>query len=231
MRIHRIVCLLLGATLLSSTLSGGLARGEDSPPARAKPGEVRVTLDTSEVPELAGWADKAKGLVLEWHPRIAALLQSDGFTPPAEVKLVFKKDLQGVAGTAGTTISIAAAWVKQHPDDYGMVIHELTHVIQAYPKYESAWLVEGIADYIRYSHYEPRTKPPPIDPKKASYRDGYKTTARFLAWIERRHDKAIVRKLNEALRQGHYKDDCFKTHTSRSLDQLWAEFIESVPRK
>src|SRR5579862_8991192 len=90
---------------------------------------VEVTVDTSETPDLEAWGAKAGKLVEEWHPKIAALLASDGFTPPATVKLVFQKDKKGVAATAGNTIYIAAKFVREHPDDYGMVIHELTHVI------------------------------------------------------------------------------------------------------
>jgi hypothetical protein len=189
---------------------------------------VHVTVDVTEVPELAAWADQAKKLVEKWHPIIADLLPSDGFTAPSEVKLLFKKDMRGVAGTSGTTISIAADWVKKHPDDYGMVVHELTHVIQAYPRPDAGWLVEGIADYVRFFHYEPRAKLTPIDPARQSYRDGYRTTAMFLAWIERTHDKTIVRTLNTALRKSEYRYDLFKKCTGKSLDRLWADFLEDA---
>ncbi len=199
--------------------------------AQAEPHPVNVTIDVSQVPELAHWAEQAKAVVEQWHPRISQLLQSDGFTPPTEVKLVFKKDKKGVADTTGTTISISADWVKKHPNDFGMVVHELTHVVQSYPKNDAVWLVEGIADYIRFFHYEPEAKLSPIDPAKQNYRDGYRTTAMFLAWIERTHDAAIVRKLNQALRQSEYKYDLFKQYTSKSLDRLWADFLEDKAAK
>src|SRR5262249_289810 len=150
---------------------------------KAKPAPVKVSVDVSEVPEQKAWADEAKKLVEKWHPLITDLLTSDGFAPPAEVKLVFKKDMKGGASTSGATISIAAEWVKEHPDDYGMVVHELTHVIQSYPRPEPGWLVEGIADYVRFYHYEPKTKLGTVDPSRQSYRDGYRVTAMFLAWI------------------------------------------------
>ena len=62
----------------------------------------------------------------------------------------------------------------------------------------AGWLVEGIADYIRFYHYEPQTKLT-LNPRRASYKDGYRTTAMFLAWVEKNQEKGIVRKLNEAL--------------------------------
>jgi len=111
-----------------------------------------------------------------------------------------------------------------------MVVHEMTHIVQSYRRVRRAgagWLVEGIADYIRFFHYEPKTKVR-VNRRRASYRDGYRTCAKFLAWIEETHDKNIVRKLNAALRQGTYRDDLFKTYTSKTLDELWASFIASL---
>lgn len=215
---------VLGCALIASVLLGVITHADDN--LKATSASVKVIVDTSEVPELAAWADKAKAIVEKWHPIISDLLKSDGFTPPGEVKLVFKKDMKGVAGTSKATISIAAEWVRAHPDDFGMVVHELTHVIQAYPRYDPVWLVEGIADYVRYFHFEPKAKLSGIDPAKTSYRDGYGTGAIFLAWIERTHDKAIVRKLNASLRRSEYKYDFFRQHTSKSLDRLWADFLE-----
>ena len=46
-----------------------------------------------------------------------------------------------------------AQWISDHPDDFGMVIHELIHVIQAYPAAgdKPGWLVEGIAAWCAHS--------------------------------------------------------------------------------
>lgn len=187
---------------------------------------LRVEVDSSQVPELSAWASDAARLVEKWHPRIAALLPTDGFTPPAHVTLVIEKSDQGVAATAGSTIRISSGWVKKHPDDFGMVVHELTHVIQSYPPSDAGWLVEGIADYVRYYHFEPQARLAAIDPARQSYRDGYRTAAMFLAWIERTHDADIVRKLNTALRRSQYKYDLFKQATTKSLDRLWADFLD-----
>jgi hypothetical protein len=199
---------------------------------KPRPATVKVTVDTSEVPDLADWGQKAKVLVEKWHPLIAELLRSDGFTPPAEVRLVFKKDMRGVAYTSRATITVAADWVKKHPGDTGMVVHELTHVVQSYratPR-NAGWLVEGIADYVRFFHYEPETAVT-VNPRRDSYRNGYRTGAAFLAWVEKTHDKEVVRKLNAALRKSEYKDELFKTYTSKTLDELWAEFAASLERK
>ncbi|MGL4554159.1 MAG: basic secretory protein-like protein [Gemmataceae bacterium] len=191
---------------------------------------VRVTVDTSEVPEVAAWGRDAKRLVEKWHPVIGRLLASDGFTPPGDVRIVFKKDMKGVAFASGRTITIAAKWVKDHPDDYGMVVHELTHVVQSYRRGGPGWLVEGIADYVRFAHYEPGTRVV-VNRKRASYRDGYRTAGKFLAWAEATHDEELVRTLNAALRAGRYEDGLFKARTGKTLDELWAAFLAAQERR
>jgi hypothetical protein len=67
-------------------------------------------------------------------------------------------------------ITISGKWITEHPDDLGMVIHELVHVVQGYPnsRHKAGWLVEGIADYIRWWRYEPEAPRPRIDPAKSS---------------------------------------------------------------
>jgi len=189
---------------------------------------VQVTVDTTETPDLAPWGAKAKDLVEKWHPRIADRLKSDGFTPSAKVKLVFKKDMKGVAFTSRDVITIAAPYVKDHPEDWGMVVHELTHVVQDYRKGGPGWITEGIADYIRFFHFEPQTKLGPINPKRASYKDGYQTSAAFLAWVEKRHDAKLVTRLNDAMRRGQYKDELFKDYTGKRLDELWSDYLAAM---
>ena len=221
-RLFAIALLVAWAGQQGTFISPGFARAD--PPER-----VKVIVVTYESPDLAPWAEKARQLVETWHPKIAALLASDGFTPPTTVKLFFEKNNKGVAGTLGSSVTISADWVRKHPDDYGMIIHELTHVIQSYPKYRQIWLVEGIADYVRFFVFEPQTKLAPIDPVKAGYRDGYRTTAQFLAWVSKTYDAALVTKLNAALRESRYDDRLFVDYTGRALDALWAEFVQSIP--
>jgi hypothetical protein len=225
---RRRLCRVLGLLLIAVPWLPTAAAAEDRPAVKRAP--VKVTVDTTDAPDLGDWASQAKALVEKWHPIVAGLLPSDRFTPPSEVKIVFKK-MKGVAYTAGNTIVIAADWIHQHPDDFGMVVHELTHVIQHYPENRGAgWLVEGIADYVRFYHYEPKTELR-LRPRRASYRDGYRTTAIFLAWIEKSHGKDVLLKVNDSLRKGEYKDELFKSLTSKSLDDLWGEFVAAQERK
>ena len=187
--------------------------------------KVRITVDYSEVPDVKEWAEKARDLCEKWYPILSETLAGKDFTPPREVKLLFKDEKKGIAYTTGAKITVVADWIRKHPDDFGMVIHELCHVVQSYPK-GVGWITEGIADYVRYFKYEPQSKAPKIG-AKASYKDGYKTSATFLAWIEKAKDKDVIRKLNDVMRGGGYKDELFRDWTGSDLDALWKEFLES----
>jgi hypothetical protein len=212
---------VLAATVLCAALVA-FSRAEE------KPSAVRVTVDVSEVPELKEWADKAKDLVEKWHPRVADMLRSDGFTAASDVKLVFKKDMKSVAYTSGKTITIAADWIKKHPDDYGMVIHELTHVVQMYRGGRNpGWLVEGVADYIRFFKYEPG-KLGPINADRAHYNGSYRVTAAFLAYVSDEYDKELVRKLNQRMRDGKYTEDVWKELTGKTVKELDDEWRKTL---
>lgn len=201
------------------------------PLAPAKAGDPpTIVIDTTEIadaPDSVRWAEESKALCEQWYPIIHRFLATEDWKPPQEIKLIFKKELQVPAYASGSTITISADWAQKHPDDFGCVIHELTHVIQQYPNQRGkpGWLVEGIADYIRFWKYEPEVPRPRVDREKASYRDSYRTTAAFLAWITWKYDKRIVKKLDKALREGTYSDAIFGDVTGRSLDTLWDEFV------
>ena len=189
-----------------------------------------IVVDTSDIadaPNAVRWAEESRSLCEQWYPIVHRFLATEEWKVPKEIKLVFKKDLKVPAYASGNTIHVSAEWATKNPDDFGCVIHELTHVIQAYPnsRQKPGWLVEGIADYIRFWKYEPEVPRPHIDREKASYRDSYRTTAAFLAWITWKHDKRIVRRLDKALREGTYTDAIFGDVTGRSLDALWEEFV------
>ena len=84
----------------------------------------------------------------------------------------------------------------------------------------------GFGAHGYFENYEPQAKLAGVDPSRQSYRDGYRTAAMFLAWIEAMHGKGVVPRLNEALRKSQYRYDLFKQLTGKSLDRLWADFLE-----
>lgn len=190
-----------------------------------------IETDISKAPECQAFGEKAKSLCEEWYPKINEILFSKERPLPArKVQLVFEP-MKGVAHTSNAVIHISEEWVtKKKPDDYGMVIHELTHVVQDYQnkvKGADGWLTEGIADYIRHKYFESDIEELRINPDKSSYRQGYTTAAAFLNWLETNKSPDLVHKLNAALHGGTYSSMMFEKNCGASLDDLWKAFADS----
>lgn len=186
-----------------------------------------VVLDTTKAPECQEFADKSKALVEEWYPKINEFLfGKDHPLPKDEITLVFMP-MKGVANTSNAKIRISAEWVtKRAPNDYGMVAHELTHVVQDYKGKSEFWITEGIADYVRDRYFEPGVRHFKIRPE-SSYKQGYGIAAAFLMWLETAKNKDVVKKLNEASNNGTYKPEMFTELCGADVDTLWKEFVES----
>lgn len=237
---RRLFLTTLSSALVLASRASLFADDVADQPAEAQPTEpkpadaenaVTIEIDASETPDLARWCDDAAAILKEWHPKISALLATDGFVPPNKIKILMRKDMKGVAATGGTTIFVAANYVRRNPDDKGMMVHELTHAIQSYPKYDPPWLVEAIADYVRFFHYEPNVKLDRVDPNRQSYRDGYRSSSMFVAWCKATEGDKLFDALHVALRKGEYRYDVWKDACGKSLDRLWADFLESDAAK
>lgn len=211
---HRILHLLL---LVFPIMQHPVAAESSVPPIR---------IDTSETPHLSGWASQAKETMVMWYPIVSRILGDPESGPAEPVNLVIQKRDKGIAGTVGREIRISSHWVEKHPGDLGMVVHELVHVIQAYPEYEPGWITEGIADYIRWAVYEKKPAdrfPRPQEPE--GYRKGYQVTAGFFLWLESGKAPGIVARLNHAMRNGDDAPALVEAETGRSLDELWAAYL------
>ena len=107
------------------------------PLAPSKAGDSPTfVIDVTEIadePASVRWAEESKTLCEHWFPIVYRFLATEDWTVPKEIKLIFKKELKVPAYASGSTITISTPWITQNPDDFGCVIHELTHVIQAYP--------------------------------------------------------------------------------------------------
>ena len=190
-------------------------------------GPGRGFIDLSEAPDLTVWSQKAEAQMEQSWSDGAALLYTDKFLPPNMVHVVYRtgEGVTGVAATGGGVMTINSAWCRAHPENTGLTVHETAHVLQAYAGYNPVWLVEGIADYIRWVKFEPQNFHPRLNPKTATYHDSYQTSATFLAWCELHYDSALVSKLSKALRFGTYRNDMFAKYCGKDVDTLWAEFL------
>jgi hypothetical protein len=209
-----------------------ISRSPDSAP-------YHITIDFTEAPELEDWVEKKlQPVVDQWYPLIVAALPSEGYTAPSQMTIAITEDYRGVAATAGTHVVCSADWFKKNHDGeaVGAVIHELVHVVQQYRQARRGmrnpgWLVEGVADYIRWFKFEPTpTGTRPRHPDQASYTDSYRTTAGFLNFVVEKHDKEIVAKLNAAMRRGRYNVELWQEYTGATVDELWAEYVATLKK-
>ena len=191
-------------------------------------GPGRGFYDISQAPDLSDWARHAETQMEEFWPDTQALLYTDKFIAPNMVNVVYRtgSGVTPVAATGGGVMTVNSAYCREFPNDTALTVHETAHVIQAYSNGDTpGWLVEGIADYVRWVKFEPESFHPRINPDTASYHDAYQTTATFLGWCALHYDSGLVTKLNAALRSATYNDALFKTYCGKDVDTLWTEFI------
>ena len=190
-------------------------------------GPWRGFADISQAPDVAKWAQKAEQQMEAFWPDTTALLYSDQFITPNMVTVIYRTgpNVTDVAATGGGVMEVNSAWCRAHPEDTGLTVHEMSHVIQAYSAYNPVWLVEGIADYIRWIRFEPQNYHARINPLTATYHDSYRTTATFLGWCELNYDSRLVTKLSQDVRFGTYTNSKFKQYCGKDVDTLWTEFI------
>ncbi|WP_211330008.1 basic secretory protein-like protein [Deminuibacter soli] len=146
---------------------------------------------------------------------------------PKTVKFTMTTTYSGVAATAGDSTFFSAAYFASHATDIDVVTHEVMHIVQAYPSYNPVWLIEGIADYARYTYGVANAAAGwslPAYSSSQSYTDSYRVTARFLVWIQQHGYPQIVDNLNSALHSGTYTSNTWVTLTGKTVDQLWQQY-------
>jgi hypothetical protein len=193
--------------------------------------EVKVVLPEQGVDDkLKAFAAKSDALLKEWEPKVADALgfgALPGEVHPAVITIIFR-DMKGVAHWDGKAIHVATQWVSSHPEDSGLVVHELVHVLQAYRKVPG-WFTEGVADYIRFQLLEKGRFGIRLDLAKMKPRDSYRVTGWFLAQAEAKHP-GLIRKLHAAAKQGRDVEQAFADHCQgRTIDRFWANLAAAAP--
>ncbi len=152
-------------------------------PATKGPVKYDIAIDYIETPELKDWVEtKLRPTLEKWYPIIVASLPGKDFSAPRRLTVTFKKEMKGVAYTRGTSVVCAGPWFKENLDGEapGAVVHELVHVVQQIHNRKSpGWLIEGVADYLRWFKYEPESKRP--RPTRAGPRSPTATVRRPLS--------------------------------------------------
>ncbi|CAF3345282.1 unnamed protein product [Rotaria sp. Silwood1] len=144
-----------------------------------------------------------------------------------DVRVTIEPGYDGVAYASGDAIVISATWLRNNPQDTDVLTHECMHVVQRYPRGDPGWLIEGIADYVRWKYG--RNNPaanwwlPDFD-RNQHYTNAYRVTARFLAWCENRYPN-IIDQLDADLRSNTYSDYSWNQFAGgKSIDQLWNDY-------
>jgi len=203
---------------------------ESDPPVAVFKYPIEIVVDVSDAPDMKEWAEKTARVCERQYPMICEELRSDGFKPRNTITMRLRNDYQGVAAAGGGRITGSVEFFQAHPDDIGAMVHETVHCIQEYRTGNNpGWLVEGIADYIRFFKYEPG-KLRPLNPDRARYDGSYRVTAAFLAFVTEKYDNELVRKVNKTMREGEYKEEIWKTLTKKSIKELDDEWRASFKK-
>jgi Peptidase of plants and bacteria len=164
------------------------------------------------------------------YPKLVKRFENPKKAASRQIRLVLERGLKAPAECSGAKVTVSVDWLEKHPDDVGLLTHELTHVVQAYPSPEPGWLTEGLADYARHL-YGPTEQPgwalPERLSRKQSYKDGYRVTARFLLWLDTRHPQAVD-KLHRRMQEGTFKVGDFRDLTGQSLESLWEACVRDL---
>jgi hypothetical protein len=199
-------------------------------------GKYQIEFDTSQVPEIRPWVEETlKPTCVAWYPKIVKMLPSDDYEAPDRFRITFRRDMNGVAYCSGRRINCAAEWFLNNLEGEaaGAVVHEMVHVVQQYGRARGGernpgWMVEGLADYIRWFLYEAEDQRPRPNPERAKYTDSYRTTAAFLDYVVREHDDDAITKFNAAMRDGEYGEALWKEYTGKTVDELWSDYIATL---
>jgi Peptidase of plants and bacteria len=187
---------------------------------------VEVTLQLPEAADerLKTFAHQAEQLVKEWEPKVADILASDPARRPKNITIIFR-EMSGVAYWDGKAINVSTAWVASHPKDVGLVVHELTHVLQGGYHKTPSWWTEGMADYVRFGVMEDGHFGIKIDPTKQKPRDSYRVTGYFFFQAEKKYP-GLIKKLHETCAAGRDPEATFKTHCDgKTVEEVWTDLV------
>ena len=205
---------------------------------------VTITLDSTASPDLLPWFKETAIPAMDtWYPKIVKLIAIPGKTPPApkafrvelrEGQIIPGRD--GIPGFAsGDLIVVSSKFMRDQMkgESLGCLIHEMVHIVQFGAGQRAhrsvpVWFYEGATDYIRWFLFEPEKIGAVIrNPDRVNHNDSYRTTANFMDWVIRHHEKDLMAKAHIAIHKG-YTDALWEEWTGKpvaELDQEWKEYL------
>jgi hypothetical protein len=195
--------------------------------------DLTLVLEGPVDAEFAPIAGRLTALFYECYPNLLTRFEHPTRKAPHKIRLIFDPKLDIPAHCSGDRVTISIDWLKAHPEDIGLLTHELTHAVQAYPDSNPGWLTEGIADYAR-KVYGPEKQPgwnfPARLSPQQSYTNSYGVTARFLVWIDEKHP-GTVDTLHRRMQDREFRLEDFQAATGKTVDELWAECVAELKRE
>ena len=163
-----------------------------------------------------------------------------GRSPDEKIKIILDRNREWPAATEGKTVvlnldhfdKIAETYGMREADD-GAIVHEIDHAILYAPKYDNStsWLIEGIADYVRYSLGYQRRQKGGLNGSYPHFEEivlsSSQSTADFIMFLQTMRS-TIVKDLVRALLNGTYNEKIFKKYYKKTLEELIAEYIKSA---
>lgn len=165
-----------GTSELSAAISASIPTSSAGLPS--------VSYDVSEAPDLQGYVDQfVKPTVASWYPKLVDVLVKGNYVPRTSFEIIYDKDYTALAEVRnGRTMVVNPEWVRDHPEDLGLYVHEMTHIVQSYQAGVPGALTEGIADWTReYVYYDRDPRPPR---QNETYASGYSPASYFVNWIQ-----------------------------------------------
>jgi hypothetical protein len=179
-----------------------------------------VRFDTSQATDLGDYSAQGAAFLRIWYPKVAYAQARPDYAPISSYTIRFDPSYTGLAYTLCSTkeIVVNPQWPRDHPHDFGMLIHESTHMLND-AQDTPGWIVEGMADYSREYLLHDRD-PTPIGPND-HYTQGYSQASYFLNWIAETHKTPLVRTLMIASHQDTYSPTIFVDKTGSTINKLW----------
>jgi len=135
------------------------------------------------------------------------------------------------AYTSGTEITLNTQWLISNPNDWDVIVHEETHVVQS-GFVAPGWLIEGQADYARDAyglHNAQQNWSLTHINLSVNYTWGYGEAAAFIKWVEAHVRPTMMNDLSSAMRAGTYSDALWQTLTGQTIVQLWNQYDPGHP--
>ena len=207
---------------------------------------VEFRVDAAKLPEMAQWAEKnVRRPVEKWADNVVTLLDGkDATWTNGVVELVLETGEGGNVAPAwacGGKIFLNMKWATSCPQEAaGACVHEFAHVVQDYGPRDGraipyantpGWLVEGIADWVRWFNYEGKAGAKRANGnamRNPKYDGAYNLTASFLDYVARKCKRDVIVKLNKTCREGKYDEGVWKTLTGKDLGTLDMEWKKKL---